>query len=142
MNELLDFDAFWGEQAEATLAARFEGVVYHVPLTPPVSAVLTVLRLQKAGRNPSPQEAFEVAGQILGPANFERMSAANPALSVPKLMAFLEFVSNRQGEAVTPVPNRAARRAATRQSRSTSSSAGRSSRPTSSASTGSTSAQV
>lgn len=139
---LLDFDAFWGERVEETLPARFEGVVYHVPLTPPVAAVLTVLRLRKAGQSPSADEAFELAGQVLGEANFEQISARNTGLSVPKLMAFLEFVSNQQGKAITPVPNRATRRAAKRRNPSTSSSAGRSSKPTSSVSTGSTSAQV
>lgn len=140
MNELLDFDAFRAEQLAETIPVKVGGVVYLVPASPPASAVLDSVRMQRDGAKKLTNDAvFELAKGILGE-SWEAIVHTD-GLSLPDLVTLIEQVAERQVVAVT-VPNRETRRAQKRQNRSTSSSAGRSSKRTSSGNTDSTFAQV
>lgn len=135
---LIDFDAFRAEEGGATIPYRWAGVVYHAPAALSANAVLDAIRLKRAGLETVSNDVFlDLAEKVLGD-SLAPLLAAN-RLSIPDLQLIIERVIDAQTAALTPPPNRAARRRPTPRPRSISSSPGRSSRPTSSGSTGSTS---
>jgi hypothetical protein len=138
---LIDFDAFRAEQEEATIPVKVGGVIYRVPASPPASAVLDAIRLQKADSTTiEPEDVFKLAAGILGVAS--EAIIRDGGLSIADLMTLLNQVANRQSAAAMPPPNRETRRAQKRPNPSISSPPGRGSRRTSSVNTASTSAQV
>lgn len=141
-DDLIDFDAWLAERERATLPIKVGGVVYQVPATPPAIAVLESVRRQRSGRTTVPrEEVVQLAEGILGTDTCHAIMRA-ASLSLPELMQLVQMVTEKQTAAVTPPPNRAARRTRPPRNRSTSSPRGRSSRRTSSGNTASTSGRT